>query len=81
MKKIEALQNAARELNDLIHLKPQIVIDGRRKNLTEKLHIAAGLLEPGDKVSEETKATLKAIGADIGRGFFCAGDLSKERGE
>jgi hypothetical protein len=60
---LAAIQAAARELVEIIKPDPPIVIDGRRRHLTEKVMTAASLLEFNDEITFETGQILKALGA------------------
>lgn len=57
------LVNAAKTLNDLLGLEPEIDVKAKPPELTEKLKTAAGMLEPEDALPDDVKETLIAIEA------------------
>ncbi len=58
------LIKAAKELNEVLGLDPEIKTDGVKKEVLErKLKEASTMIEPEDNVSEETIQTLEAFGA------------------
>lgn len=59
------LVKAADELNELLGISPPIDTKKKAPYLTKKCKEAAALLHPKDKVSEDTVATLEAIGAEL----------------
>jgi len=59
------LVNAAKELNTLLDLNPQIDVKAKPDALKEGLLTAAGLLDVEDDIGAETHDTLEAIGADL----------------
>lgn len=81
MNRREELIEAAKDLNEVLGLAPEIDVSGYLKDIVEDIREAAQLITEADKISEETKQVIKGLVAPASPGLTISPALVAKQGE